>query len=187
MRVVSAIVLAACLIAPAAQGQGAKATAGPMVITISKPDCSRLIQHVPAPDVAYKPGVDVRGRPVVPADADPAQAEFAKRVVPETLTFPVKINPLNYASRKSAYKSKETTEAAIAAGGGTATAAQSQALAEAESKLAGISAKGLDNTTADIGVVTYDIRRNTFLFNGEPMQSEDQRALAEACSRRGVR
>ncbi len=30
--------------------------------------CQRLTRHVPAPDVEYKPGVDVHGRPVVPAD-----------------------------------------------------------------------------------------------------------------------
>jgi hypothetical protein len=176
-----------CLASSAALGQGAAANSGPMVITISKPDCSRLISHTPAPDVAYKPGVDVRGKPVVSADADPGREAFAKSVVPETLQFPVKINPLNYASRKSALKSKESTQAAIAAGGGTATAAQSQTLATAESKLAGISAKGYDDTTAEVGVVKYDIARNTFTFNGEPMVSEDQRALAEACAKRGVR
>ncbi len=176
-----------CLASPAALGQGAAATSKPMVITITKLDCSRVISHTPAPDVAYKPGVDVRGKPVVSADADPGREAFAKKVLPETLEFPVKINPLNYASRKSALKSKESTQAAIAAGGGTPTASQSQALATAESKLAGISAKGYDDTTSEVGTVKYDIARNTFTFNGEPMVSEDQRALAEACSRQGVR
>ncbi|ARJ65306.1 hypothetical protein WV31_06400 [Magnetospirillum sp. ME-1] len=180
-------VVAGLAVPAAALAQGASSSAGPMVITISKLDCSRVISHTPAPDVAYKPGVDVRGKPVVSADTDPGREAFAKRVLPETLEFPVKINPLNYSSRKSALKSKETTQAAIAAGGGTATAAQAQALAEAESKLAKISSKGYDNTTADVGVVKYDIARNTFTFNGEPMLSEDQRALAEACARQGVR
>jgi hypothetical protein len=176
-----------CLASPAALGQRAAATSGPMVITISKPDCSRLISHAPAPDVAYKPGVDVRGKSVVSADADPGREAFAKRVLPETLEFPVKINPLNYGSRKSALKSKESTQAAIAAGGGVPTLAQSQALATAESKLAGISSSGYDDTTTDVGVVKFDLARNTFTFNGEPLVSEDQRALAEACSRQGVR
>jgi hypothetical protein len=40
-------------------------------ITISTADCRRLVvKHTPAPDVAYKEGVDVRGRPVVPADLE---------------------------------------------------------------------------------------------------------------------
>lgn len=30
--------------------------------------CRRLTRHVPAPDVEYRPGVDVHGRPVAPAD-----------------------------------------------------------------------------------------------------------------------
>ncbi len=37
-------------------------------VTISKADCSRLTRHVPSPDTAYRPGVDVHGTPVVPAD-----------------------------------------------------------------------------------------------------------------------
>jgi hypothetical protein len=37
-------------------------------IAISRRDCERLVRHEPAPDVAYQPGVDVHGRPVVPAD-----------------------------------------------------------------------------------------------------------------------
>ena len=41
-----------------------------VVVTISKADCDRLVKHQPAPDVAYQPGVDVHGRPVLPADVD---------------------------------------------------------------------------------------------------------------------
>ncbi len=37
-------------------------------ITITRPDCERLVQHVPTPDTAYQPGRDAYGRPVVPAD-----------------------------------------------------------------------------------------------------------------------
>jgi hypothetical protein len=35
---------------------------------MSRQDCERLVQHEPAPGVTYQPGVDVHGRPVVPAD-----------------------------------------------------------------------------------------------------------------------
>ncbi len=38
------------------------------VVIISRGDCARLAVHQPAPDVAYQPGVDARGRPVAPAD-----------------------------------------------------------------------------------------------------------------------
>lgn len=46
--------------------------AGPAVaaetLTISTADCRRLATHSPSADVTYKGGVDVRGKPVVPAD-----------------------------------------------------------------------------------------------------------------------
>ncbi|MBI3444383.1 MAG: hypothetical protein HY055_03230 [Magnetospirillum sp.] len=179
--------LSLCLTGWGAAAQQVSSGSGPMVITITKTDCSRLIQHTPAPDVAYKPGVDVRGKPVVSADTDPGRAEMNRKMIPETLEFPVNINPMNYGARKSAYKSKASTESAIAAGGGTATAAQSKSLATAESKIASLSGKGYDNTSASVGVVKYDIARNSFTFNGEPLVSDDQRALAAACSKQGVR
>lgn len=37
-------------------------------VAISRRDCDRLVRHEPGPDVAYQPGIDVHGRPVVPAD-----------------------------------------------------------------------------------------------------------------------
>lgn len=43
----------------------APADAGGIVrAEISTADCRQLVEHVPGPDVAYKPGVDVYGRPV---------------------------------------------------------------------------------------------------------------------------
>lgn len=49
---------------------GGAAVAGPTdsLIRIDAKDCARLVRHVPQPDVAYRPGVDSRGRPVAPAD-----------------------------------------------------------------------------------------------------------------------
>ena len=37
-------------------------------ISIDERDCRRAVRHVARGDVAYKPGVDARGNPVVPAD-----------------------------------------------------------------------------------------------------------------------
>lgn len=37
-------------------------------ITVQATDCQRLVRHQPSADVAYKPGVDVNGNPVAPAD-----------------------------------------------------------------------------------------------------------------------
>ena len=38
---------------------------------ISRLDCQRLVRHATRPDVAYRPGVNVRGEHVVPADVAP--------------------------------------------------------------------------------------------------------------------
>lgn len=275
-----------CLSASVSLAQGAAGSSGPMVITISKLDCSRVIRHTPAPDVAYKPGVDVHGKPVVSADTDPGREAFAKKVLPEVLEIPITINPLTYNKAKAANKNKAAAATAVAnnttaitnakaqgtalnsqlstlnsqkttltttynsdtaalianTGGAGATdpgllrvrAARQQAIDSAynsklstinsqittvntaitantatvsnlqaqdttlrqqyadtnmatEGTLAGLSGKGLDSTTMKVGVVKYDIARNTFTFNDEPMLSEDQRALAEACAKRGVR
>jgi hypothetical protein len=46
------------------------ARAADRAITLDRSSCELLVRHVPAPDVAYQPGVDVAGRPVVPADLD---------------------------------------------------------------------------------------------------------------------
>jgi hypothetical protein len=43
-------------------------SADAQTVTIKAVDCAQLVQHVPATDVAYKPGVDVHGREVAPAD-----------------------------------------------------------------------------------------------------------------------
>lgn len=37
-------------------------------VTISTADCRKLVAHAPRADVTYQAGVDVRGKPVVPAD-----------------------------------------------------------------------------------------------------------------------
>ena len=37
-------------------------------VPVSVADCQRLVRHQPRADVEYKPGVDVHGKAVVPAD-----------------------------------------------------------------------------------------------------------------------
>jgi hypothetical protein len=55
------------LAAAGALAQGAPAQGSS--VKVSKAECRRIVAHAPAPDVAYKPGVDARGRKVAPADA----------------------------------------------------------------------------------------------------------------------
>ena len=47
-----------------------EALSEPVTLEITEASCARLVAHEARDDVVYRPGVDVRGRPVVPADAD---------------------------------------------------------------------------------------------------------------------
>jgi hypothetical protein len=56
-------------------------------VAISRRDCQYLVRHEPAPDVAYQPGVDVHGRPVVPADLNGgSQIEL-----PDVIYIPIEV------------------------------------------------------------------------------------------------
>ncbi len=60
-------------------------------VIITRADCARLVEHVPAPDVAYRPGVDAYGRAVAPADLNGG----AQIQAPETLRIPIEIDLLD--------------------------------------------------------------------------------------------
>jgi len=69
------------------QAQNPPAT--PTKIEVTGVDCRRLfVTHQPSADVAYKPGVDVHGKPVAPADLNPAP----QIKVPETVAFDVAVD-----------------------------------------------------------------------------------------------
>ena len=57
-------------------------------VSIARTDCQRLVRHAPAPDVAYQPGVDVNGRPVVPADL----GSGVRIQVPEVIQIPIDVD-----------------------------------------------------------------------------------------------
>ena len=58
------VVLAATLLGAAA----APARAESEPVRVDRDACANVVAHVPDADVAYKPGVDVNGKPVAPAD-----------------------------------------------------------------------------------------------------------------------
>ena len=124
-----AVVLAAAAAAPA----GAETA----TVVITKADCARLVKHVPAPDVAYREGVDVYGRRVVPADLDGG----SKIAVPEEIFVAVDVDLFDRF---------------------------------------GIPPNGVSyDADAIIGIVRYADDR--FTFNGQPLVSEEEAALAERC------
>lgn len=66
-----------------------------MVVSVSGGLCKRLVRHIPDPNVAYRPGVDAYGRPVVPGDLQDYSA-FAS-LVPDTVTFHVVLDAFDAA------------------------------------------------------------------------------------------
>ena len=65
---------------------------------VTRQDCRQLVAHHPDPGVEYKPGVDVRGKYVAPADL-PGQNNFA---LPDKVEFDLRLNPLAYAPSSGA-------------------------------------------------------------------------------------
>jgi hypothetical protein len=59
-----------------------------ITVEITEQDCSQLVQHVAAADVAYQPGVDVNGDAVAPADLNGAQQIPA----PDVVSFPLTLD-----------------------------------------------------------------------------------------------
>ncbi|MFN4281987.1 MAG: hypothetical protein ACK4NA_05010 [Alphaproteobacteria bacterium] len=58
------------------------------LVVLKRADCARLTAHVPDANVAYQSGVDVRGRPVVPADLNPAPP----LVLPDDVTIAITVD-----------------------------------------------------------------------------------------------
>jgi hypothetical protein len=79
------------LMAAAAGATGGVAGPGsPVSVSITRADCERLVPYVPAPDVAYQPGVDVNGGAVVPADLDGGVSV----ALPDVFAFDLVISPV---------------------------------------------------------------------------------------------
>ena len=66
-------------------------------LQITESDCSQLVTHVASSDVSYRPGVDVNGNAVVPADLGnavvPADLNAQPQIaVPDVISIPVTID-----------------------------------------------------------------------------------------------
>jgi len=79
-RADAALLLAALILAPASA-----AAQAPVELAV----CRYLPRHTPTPDVQYRPGVDVHGRPVAPADlpGSAGAAPMERFEIPVTLRF----------------------------------------------------------------------------------------------------
>ena len=65
-------------------------------VKLTKAECKWLVEHRPRDDVAYREGVDVRGRAVVPADL-PGAPDLA---LPEDYVFDIEVRPFDFVERR---------------------------------------------------------------------------------------
>lgn len=65
-------------------------------VYVTRQDCARLVAHHADAGVEYKPGQDVHGRYVAPADL-PGQSNFQ---LPDKIEFDLRLNPLAYAPQQ---------------------------------------------------------------------------------------
>jgi hypothetical protein len=98
----SAILMAALVASSAAPAEQIES------ITVTADSCRRVTAHVPAPDVAYKPGVDVRGRAVAPADLGGGYPDL----MPEQITINLGVDLADRLGRARAKAAKQPATAA---------------------------------------------------------------------------
>lgn len=80
-------------------------------VTVTRGDCAQVVRHEPAPDTAYRPGADVQGRAVSPADLGGG----LQWRPPETFTFAITIDPIDYQRRRQLQRDRETLAEELAA------------------------------------------------------------------------
>ena len=73
------------------------ADAQPRDVTVRLADCRVLERHVPSPDVAFRPGVDIHGRAVAPADLGGG----AGVAIPPVVRFGLAVDPFVAQGRRS--------------------------------------------------------------------------------------
>ncbi len=132
MRAIALILMALTLVPAAARAEKVKAK-------VTRADCQNVVSHQPDADVAYRPGVDVHGNAVVPADLN-GGSQFK---APKEIHIPITIDI---------------------------------------GKRFGVSStSGLYDAEAEMGVVTW--RDGKITYNGQPLNNQDEAALAAACRR----
>ncbi len=128
--------------------------AAPITIQITKQDCQRLVRHQAREDVEFKPGRDVRGRSVAPADLDGGN----RIKIPDVISFDLQLDMSKYLANAEDQADAETAAAlsadkATAAATAAETAAVSaEAAASAAQTIADTAA--IDKAAADTALAT---------------------------------
>ena len=104
------------------------ALAKDLILEVSKNDCRRAVRHMPSADVAYKPGLDVRGRWVGAADVGGG----SRIKLPDVFEFNVNVDIRRYLGGPEADAAAASTAAIAADQAKSAVTAASTAVAAAE-------------------------------------------------------
>lgn len=243
------------LLMPLAPAWAEQVTMTGQPVYVTRSDCARLLTFHPSPDVAYKPGQDVHGKYVAPADLPGSQIPG---LVPDKIEFNLNINPMNYAQRNKAQQSVTSASQALVANNQTLRSAQAKATtlssqlstlqttkttlatdlshltagtAAYSAKQAQITANNaaiastnsaitanntvvstttsqqaplqdalttaqgqaaqyqgkFDNTSLPVAHISVDLASGRTMINGQPLDSEQDRIVAEACRGAGVK
>jgi hypothetical protein len=89
MLIVSAATAAAAP-PPAAPPPGGASVSADGRVVVSSKACAEVVAHVPDAGVAYRPGVDINGNPVAPADLADSASPIAADNFPIFLTLDLK-------------------------------------------------------------------------------------------------
>ncbi len=92
-----ALTFAAVSALPGAEAAGSQQLSleDPLTVRIKKADCIELVKHEPDDDVAYRPGVDVHGNAVAPADLYGGHAIE----LPQTVVIPIEVDLFDRSGR----------------------------------------------------------------------------------------
>lgn len=127
-------------------------------VYVTKSDCARLLStHSASADVAYQPGQDVHGKYVPPADLPGNQIPG---LVPDKIEFNLQINPMNYSA-------------------GAKAAANSTGTSTTQHRF--------DNTSLPVAHVSVDLASGRTMINGQPLTSEQDRIVEDACRGKSVK
>lgn len=144
--------VAAVLLLSLGCARAEQVTVADQPVYVTKSDCARLLSfHQPSDDVTYKPGQDVRGKYVAPADLSGSRIPG---LTPDRIEFILRINPMNYAA--GALSNTNTT--------GTSS-----------------TQKRFDNTSLPVARVSVDLASGRTTVNGQPLTSEQDRIVEDAC------
>jgi hypothetical protein len=149
---------------------------GQQTVIITRANCLRLVEHVPAPDVAYRPGLDVRGRPVAGADLDGGYAHVEP---PHEIAFPVEVELRNFLGGPEA--DAQAASAALAAADEAAAAANL-----ADSAASQAEAAAADSGNAELAAAAAATRSAAEAANAAVTAQDKAAAAAIAAAAAGA-